>query len=160
MHSHCVRSNSLEPMRGQSYLVQRVGDCCCSNKWRASIQLCLLLSGPLCTTDLEIVCVAQHTLLCLYSPHQCGPTFRTWAIIHSLGEEKFEKKNLGIFPKSSFNPSAIYSYSIEPLSVLHSKLEFEWQPIFSTFFNFFKLKKKKIIKAILCNFSMRLLKCF
>ena len=23
-------------------------------------------------------------------------------------------------------PSAIYSYSIEPLSVLHSKLEFEW----------------------------------
>ena len=24
------------------------------------------------------------------------------------------------------NPSAIDSYSIEPLSVLHSKLEFEW----------------------------------
>ena len=32
------------------------------------------------------------------------------------------------------------------------------QPVFSTFSNFFK--KKKIIKAILCNFSMRLLKCF
>ena len=32
-------------------------------------------------------------------------------------------------------------------------------PVFSTFFNFFK-KKKKIIKAILCNFSMRLLKYF
>ena len=30
-------------------------------------------------------------------------------------------------------------------------------PVFSTFFNFFK---KKIIKAILCNFSMRLLKYF
>ena len=30
------------------------------------------------------------------------------------------------------------------------------------FFNFFKLfqEKKKIIKAILCDFSMRLLKCF
>ena len=33
-------------------------------------------------------------------------------------------------------------------------------PVFSTFFNFFKKKKKKIIKAILCNFSMRLLKYF
>ena len=32
-------------------------------------------------------------------------------------------------------------------------------PVFSTFSNFFK-KKKKIIKAILCNFSMRLLKYF
>ena len=31
-------------------------------------------------------------------------------------------------------------------------------PVFSTFFNFFK--KKRIIKAILCNFSMRLLKYF
>ena len=31
-------------------------------------------------------------------------------------------------------------------------------PVFSTFSNFFK--KKKIIKAILCNFSMRLLKLF
>ena len=30
--------------------------------------------------------------------------------------------------------------------------------VFSTFSNFFK--KKKIIKAILCNFSMRLLKYF
>jgi hypothetical protein len=33
-------------------------------------------------------------------------------------------------------------------------------PVFSTFSNFFKKKKKKIIKAILCNFSMRLLKYF
>ena len=32
-------------------------------------------------------------------------------------------------------------------------------PVFSTFSNFFK-KKKKMIKAILCNFSMRLLKYF
>ena len=52
----------------------------------------------------------------------------------------------------------IDSDSLEPLYVLHSKLKFEWQPIFSTFSNFFK--KKKIIKAILCNFSMRTLKCF
>ena len=33
-------------------------------------------------------------------------------------------------------------------------------PVFSTFSNFFKKKNKKIIKAILCNFSMRLLKYF
>ena len=36
-------------------------------------------------------------------------------------------------------------------------------PVFSTFSNFFKLfqkKKKKKLKAILCNFSMRLLKYF
>ena len=33
------------------------------------------------------------------------------------------------------------------------------KPVFSTFSNFLK-KKKKIIKAILCNFSMRLLKYF
>jgi hypothetical protein len=33
------------------------------------------------------------------------------------------------------------------------------KPVFSTFSNFFR-KKKKIIKAILCNFSMRLLKYF
>ena len=32
-------------------------------------------------------------------------------------------------------------------------------PVFSTFSTFFK-KRKKIIKAILCNFSMRLLKYF
>ena len=31
-------------------------------------------------------------------------------------------------------------------------------PVFSTFSNFFKKKEKKIIKAILCNFSMGLLK--
>ena len=31
-------------------------------------------------------------------------------------------------------------------------------PVFSTFSNLFKRKKKKNIKAILCNFSMRLLK--
>ena len=33
-------------------------------------------------------------------------------------------------------------------------------PVFSTFSNFFKQNKKKIIKAILCNFSMRFLKYF
>ena len=33
-------------------------------------------------------------------------------------------------------------------------------PVFSTFFNFFKKRKKKYIRAILCNFSMRLLKYF
>ena len=33
-------------------------------------------------------------------------------------------------------------------------------PVFSTFSNFFKKKEKKNIKAILCNFSMRLLKYF
>ena len=33
-------------------------------------------------------------------------------------------------------------------------------PVFSTFSNFFKKRKKKLIKAILCNFSMRLLKYF
>ena len=32
-------------------------------------------------------------------------------------------------------------------------------PVFSSFSNFF-IKKNKIIKAIICNFSMRLLKCF
>ena len=34
------------------------------------------------------------------------------------------------------------------------------KPVFSTFSNFFNIKRKKIIKAILCNFSMRLLKYF
>ena len=33
-------------------------------------------------------------------------------------------------------------------------------PVFSTFSNFFKKKIYIYIKAILCNFSMRLLKCF
>ena len=33
-------------------------------------------------------------------------------------------------------------------------------PVFSTFSNFFKQNKKKFIKAILCNFSMRFLKYF
>ena len=33
-------------------------------------------------------------------------------------------------------------------------------PVFSTFSNFFTKKEKKNIKAILCNFSMQLLKYF
>ena len=43
--------------------------------------------------------------------------------------------------------------------VLRNENFVEIIPVFSTFSNFFK-KKKKIIKAILCNFSMRLLKYF
>ena len=43
---------------------------------------------------------------------------------------------------------------------VHRKENFvEINPVFSTFSNFFK-KKKKTIKAILCNFSMQLLKYF
>ena len=54
---------------------------------------------------------------------------------------------------TEIKPSAIESDSLKPLSVIHSKLKFEWQPIFQ--------KKKKIyIKPILCNFSMRMLKYF
>jgi len=55
-------------------------------------------------------------------------------------------------------PSAIDSDSIEPLAALHSKLKFEWYVAY--FFNLFKLFQKKNIKVILCNFSMRTLKCF
>merc|ERR1712008_187014 len=44
--------------------------------------------------------------------------------------------------------------------VIHSENFVEIIPVFSSFFNFFKKKNKKIIKAILCNFSMRLLKYF
>ena len=44
--------------------------------------------------------------------------------------------------------------------VHHNENLVEIIPVFSTFSNFFKKKKKKIIKAILCNFSMRLLKYF
>ena len=43
---------------------------------------------------------------------------------------KLRKKNTVIFTQNdiflSWDPSAIDSYSIDPLSVLHSKLEFEW----------------------------------
>ena len=56
-------------------------------------------------------------------------------------------------------PSVIYSDSLKPLSVLHSGLKHEWQPIFSTFCGKKKLKKIYIF-AFLCNFLVRLLKHF
>ena len=40
--------------------------------------------------------------------------------------------------------------------VHRNEKEVEIIPVFSTFSNFLKKKEKKIIKAILCNFSMRL----
>ena len=44
--------------------------------------------------------------------------------------------------------------------VHHNENFVEIIPVFSTFSNFFKKKEKKYIKAILCNFSMRLLRYF
>mgnify|MGYP006863837727 CR=1 FL=1 len=52
------------------------------------------------------------------------------------------------------------TYSLSITDGVHRNENFvEIIPVFSTFGYFFK-KKKKIIKAILCNFSMRLLKYF
>ena len=69
----------------------------------------------------------------------------------------FSSMNLGNFP------SSIYSWFFKPLSVLHSRFPNKKLWVVAYFFNFFQLfqkQKKIIIKAILCNFSMRLLKCF
>ena len=41
--------------------------------------------------------------------------------------------NLSIYKMIYVKPSSIYSDSIKPLSVLHSRLKHEWQPIFSIF---------------------------
>ena len=60
------------------------------------------------------------------------------------------------------NPSSIYSWFLKPLSVLHSRFPTKKSWVAAYFFNFFQLfqGKKNNIKAILCNFSMPLLKCF
>ena len=54
-------------------------------------------------------------------------------------------------------PVIIDSDSLKPLSVLLSKLS---GSLFFQLFQTFSKKRKKIIKAILCNFSMRMLKHF
>ena len=54
-------------------------------------------------------------------------------------------------------PVIIDSDSLNPLSVLLSKLS---GSLFFQLFQTFSKKRKKIIKAILCNFSMRMLKYF
>ena len=56
-----------------------------------------------------------------------------------------------------------FMFSLPPSitdGVLRNENFVEIIPVFSTFSNFFKKKKIIIIKAILCNFSMRLLKYF
>ena len=53
-------------------------------------------------------------------------------------------------------PSAIYSESIQPLSVLHSGLKRACQPIFYLFWG--EKIQKNIYKLFLCNFLVRLLK--
>ena len=57
--------------------------------------------------------------------------------------------------RHSVGPSAIYSDSIKPLSVLHSGLKREWWPIFSFFHG-----QNIYIKELLCNFLVRTLKYF
>ena len=48
-----------------------------------------------------------------------------WQILCS--SSGYHRNNTDIeFWKATWGPSAIYSVSIEPLSVLHSKLKFEW----------------------------------
>ena len=49
-------------------------------------------------------------------------------------------------------PSAKYSDSLKPLSVLHSGLKREWQPIFSTFSGQKKIQEYLCIKASYATF--------
>ena len=67
--------------------------------------------------------------------------YKRYYLFHYFSLWKVQKIDF-IYFLSAFYPSAIDSYSIEPLPVLHLNLEFEWLPIFSTFLNFFKKKKK------------------
>ena len=62
----------------------------------------------------------------------------------------------------TFFPSAIYSESIEPLCVLHSRFPNKklWVVAYLKFTTIFLRIKKKKINFILCNFLVRTLQCF
>ena len=60
-----------------------------------------------------------------------GGTFMLRKCTVYVREKEFAARTRSL--NFTYRPSAIYSESIQPLSVLHSGLKREWQPIFSTF---------------------------
>ena len=90
--------------------------------------------------------------------------FLGWTFSMGTFFGKFEMQSrLIILQSNDYANSRCLFYSFSPSITdgVHRNENFEEIiPVFSSFSNFFKQNKKKYIKAILCNFSMRFLKYF
>ena len=95
-------------------------------------------------------------LFCRFLGHSCMhiPNLGITLFLQYMQSAIFDRANFPVFKRK-------YTFFPSRRDGVHRTENFvEIIPVFSTFSNFFKKKIYIYIKAILCNFSMRLLKYF